>query len=164
MHEVRVRGLVVDLPKGCRARQREKWRPLKRVAVVAGGDWPDIADRLTVRGMAEDEADRLDGLRTMPPGMLILKHLYELWSLAFAGETFVPTSEIVAALIRNYPEHWGPFTPYGKALTDTRFGRMVRQAAKVGSVRIGGEPPRGYTRASLEPVWIRLGFEKSESD
>lgn len=34
----KVKGLKVELPAGCTNRSREKWRPLKRVAVAAGGD------------------------------------------------------------------------------------------------------------------------------
>lgn len=33
----RVKGLTVDLPDECRGRMKDKWRPLMRVAVVAGG-------------------------------------------------------------------------------------------------------------------------------
>ena len=41
-----VKGSAVVLPAGCIGRSKEKWRPLKRVAVAAGGDWPAIVDRL----------------------------------------------------------------------------------------------------------------------
>src|SRR5271165_190189 len=43
-----VKGMAVDLPNGCIGRSKEKWRPLKRVAAAAGGDWPTIVDRLAV--------------------------------------------------------------------------------------------------------------------
>ena len=63
-----VKGMAVDLPDKCIGRSKEKWRPLKRVAVTAGGDWPAIVDRLINKSLAEDEAEREAGLKTQPPG------------------------------------------------------------------------------------------------
>ena len=37
-----VANLEVDLPSDCTGRAREKWRPLKRVAIAAGGNWPRL--------------------------------------------------------------------------------------------------------------------------
>ncbi len=67
-----VKGMVVELPDKCIGRSKEKWRPLKRVAVAAGGDWPAIVDKLICKSLAEDEAEREAGLKTQPPGMVML--------------------------------------------------------------------------------------------
>ncbi len=67
---VEVRGMVVDLPPGCIGRSREKWRPLKRVAVAAGGEWPQLVDQLIARSLAEDAAVREAGLRPRPDLLL----------------------------------------------------------------------------------------------
>ena len=150
-----IRGLAVDLPKGCIGRSKEKWRPLKRVAVVAGGDWPAIVDRLINKSLAEDEAERDAGLKTQPPGMVMLTDLFAVWP---DDETFMPTRELVSKLIFHNPDYWGAESGYGKPLTETRLGRLVTQAAKVTSTRIGGVPPRGYLRSDLQPVWRRLGM------
>jgi Protein of unknown function (DUF3631) len=150
-----VKGMAVDLPTGCIGRSKEKWRPLKRVAVAAGGDWPGVVDRLIGKSLAEDEAEREAGLKTQPPGMVMLTDLFVVWP---EGETFMPTCELVNKLILHNPEYWGANSSYGKPLTETRLGRLVTQAAKVTSVRIGGVPPRGYLRSHLEPVWRRLGI------
>src|SRR6478672_3200758 len=64
----RVKGMVVDLPTGCIGRSKEKWRPLKRVAVSAGGRWPALVDQLIVRSLTEDAHERDAGLRNLPPG------------------------------------------------------------------------------------------------
>src|SRR6185312_13441276 len=34
------------LPDGAKARTKERWLPLKRVAVAAGGRWPQVVDEL----------------------------------------------------------------------------------------------------------------------
>lgn len=36
------------LPEGIKARFREKWSPLKRVAAVAGGHWPAAVDAMAL--------------------------------------------------------------------------------------------------------------------
>lgn len=150
-----VKGMTVDLPPKCIGRSREKWRPLKRIAVAAGGDWPGIVDRLIHKSLAEDEAEREAGLKRQPPGMVMLTDLHAIWP---DDASFMPTRELVDKLTIHNPDYWGPSSAYGKPLTETRLGRLVTQAAKVTSTRIGGVPPRGYLRSQLQPVWHRLGI------
>jgi len=156
-----VKGSAVALPAGCIGRSKEKWRPLKRVAVAAGGDWPAIVDRLILKSLAEDEAEREAGLMAQPPGMVMLTDLFAVWPV---GETFMPTRELVDKLIVHHPDYWGAESNYGKSLTETRLGRLVTQAAKVTSIRRGGVPPRGYLRSQLQPVWRRLGIAPMQPD
>lgn len=66
-------------------------------------------------------------------------------------------------LIERNPEYWGAASPYGKQLTETRFGRMIVQACKATSSRPGGGP-RGFARSQFEFVWQRLGISRSELD
>ena len=155
-----VSSLQVDLPEGCRARSREKWRPLLRVAKAAGKHWPGRVTDLIARDLAEEEADRADGLRSLPPGVVLMRDLYTLWSAGgqFAGNTFAGTKELVNALAFHNPEQWGESNRYGKRLNDTRLGRMISQVSKVHSSRETRDGPRGYYRAALEPGWARLGI------
>lgn len=152
----------VDLPSGCVGRAKEKWRPLKRVAVAIGGRWPAIADQLILRSIAEDDHERDAGLKSLPPGMVLMTDLHNIWEDKHATE-LVPTKELVADLIRFNPEWWGVTSAYGKALTEQRFGRLVTQASKVTSQRIGGRGPRGYTKDQFTGVWHRLGIGRSET-
>ncbi|WCS17532.1 DUF3631 domain-containing protein [Mycobacterium marinum] len=154
-----VPGMDVTLPKECIGRAKEKWRPLKRVAQAAAGHWPQLADELIARSLAEDAAERDTGLRTLPPGMVLLTDLHTVWP---EQQDFVPTRELVSRLILHNPEYWGASSSYGKPLTDTRFGRMVAQASKVTSVRPGGRGPRGYQESQFIQVWHRLGIGRSE--
>jgi hypothetical protein len=150
-----VRGLAVDLPTGCIGRSKEKWRPLARVAAAADGHWPATLYRLTEADMAHEAAEREAGLKKLPPGMIAMRDLWAVWP---KGETFMPTRQLVTKLIGHNPEYWGADSPYGKPLTDTRLGLLIDQATKVTSSRPGGKGPRGYLRATLEPVWHRLGI------
>ncbi|RUP03035.1 MAG: DUF3631 domain-containing protein [Mycobacterium sp.] len=150
---------AVDLPAGCVSRAREKWKPLKRVAVAAGRNWPAITDALIVRGLQEDAEEREAGLRGAPPGMVLLQDLYTIWPADAGEDELVPTTELVAQLIRRHPDHWGAASAYGKALTEHRLGRIVRQAAKLSSTRPGGRGPRGFTKAQFNRVWRSLGID-----
>ncbi len=153
-----VRGLAVALPERCISRAKEKWRPLKRVAVAAGGRWPQIADDLIARGLDEDAAEREAGLRNLPPGMVLLADLFQVWP---DHDGLVPTRELVNKLIAHNPDYWGERSGYGKALTETRFGKLLAQASKVTSQRPGGRGPRGYQRSQLAPAWRRLRIATS---
>ena len=150
---------AISLPAGCTRRARERWKPLKRIAMMAGADWPSVTDELIVRNLAEDAAERESGLRSRPPGMALLTDLHEVWLI---GEPFVATLDLVARLIRHDPDYWGADSPYGKELTEHRFGRMLSNSAKVTSQRPGGVGPRGFLRSQLEPTWRRLGFRETQ--
>jgi hypothetical protein len=152
-----IRETQVDLPAGCVSRQKEKWRPLERVAVAASGRWPGIADLLIKRGLAEDAAENEAGLRYLPPGMIALTDLHKVWP---KDEDFMSTRGLVDLLKLHNSDYWGADSPYGKPLTDTRLGRLIAQASKITSQRVGGRGPRGYSRALLEPVWRRLGITR----
>jgi hypothetical protein len=154
-----VSGLNVNLPKECIARSKEKWRPLKRVAVAAGGRWPAVADDLIKRSLAEDADEHAAGLRTLPPGMVLLTDLHESWPADH--HDLVPTRDLVSTLISHHPDYWGEKSSYGKALTETRFGKLAAQVSKVTSQRPGGRGPRGFFRSQFEPVWHRLGIKKT---
>lgn len=156
-----VRSGEVDLPPKCTGRAREKWRPLKRVAVAAGGRWPAIVDELIMRGLAEDDADREDGLRSEPPALTLMRDLHDIWT---PGVTFIPTRELVTTLMQHNSLAWGYFSPRGKPLTETGFGRMVTQATKARSTRVESGGPRGYLRADLEATWKRLGIRGDQGE
>lgn len=156
-----VRGLEVALPEGCVRRSKEKWRPLKRVAVVAGGRWPELVDQLIRRALEEDQAERAAGLRSLPPGMVLLIDLRKIWP---EHDDLVPTADLVGRLVAHNADYWGPGSPYGKSLTAHRFGKLLSQAAKVTSQRPGGRGPRGYHRKQLLPVWDRLHIGLTETE
>ena len=93
----RIAGLAVDLPDDCRGRMKDKWRPLMRVAVVAGGHWPQTVTDLAVRDIREQRAERGDGQQSMPLAMRLMHHLHRLGRNVpgglFYGRTFVSTKD-----------------------------------------------------------------------
>jgi hypothetical protein len=156
-----VKGMRVDLPAGCIGRSKEKWRPIKRIAVAARGCWPKIADELIENGLAEEAAAREAGLKKQPAGMVLLTDLYAVWP---KGKDFMATEELVDLLVIHNPGYWGENNPYGKPLTGTRLGRMVNQATNSTSMRPGGKGRRGYTLSALQIAWDRLRVGQTKPD
>lgn len=153
-------GGETSLPENCKGRNREKWKPLKRIADAAGGHWPEVADELIRRDLAQQEAENEAGLKAQPPGMAMMHDLARVWP---GDETFLSTEILVAKLVAHNPDMWGLTSAYGKQLTARRMGQLVSQASKVTSARPGGRGPRGYLRDHLAPVWHRLGIQPGAS-
>ncbi len=149
------------LPEGIKGRDRERWSPLKRVAEACGGRWPAVVDELALHDKEQQDMDREDGMVRDRPAVLLLKHLHELWP---DGETFVPTSSFLAALVNRHPDEWGIGSPFGKSLTAQRLGRMLASSYGINSTRLDRAGPRGYTRAALLPVWRRMGVVAPDRD
>lgn len=149
-------GLRPSLPEGCKGRAREVWAPLAKVAVLAGGRWPDAVGVLVDRYLDERRLEREEGLARDKPAVLLLRHLLELWA---GPETFLPTETILYELTTRHPEAWSESSPYGRTLTAHRLGSLLVKNFGVHSTRLERTGPRGYARTSLEGVWrhMRIG-------
>jgi hypothetical protein len=157
----RIAGLAVDLPDDCRGRMKDKWRPLMRVAVVAGGHWPQTVTDLAVRDIREQRAEREDGQQSMPPAMRLMHHLHGLWNVpggSFYGRPFVPTKDILPALRKFHPEDWSAANARGHELSAQGLSRMIRQVVKVYTTRTEHGGPKGYLYTDLLPSWRSLGI------
>lgn len=146
------------LPEGVIGRARERWAPLKRIAVATGGRWPAVVDELALDDLAQQEQDREDGMVIDKPAVVLLKHLNEVWN---DSEAFVETRDLLDRLIFHSPEMWGDESSFGKAITAQRLGRMLAGNYGLNSAR-QGDSGRGYFRAKLNPVWRRMGIVPSE--
>lgn len=149
-----IRTVRPPLPDGCVGRLKEKWSPLRRVAAAAGGEWPAIADQLIVRDIAEAEMEREEGLMKLPPTVVMLTDLHELWA---ADRAFIPTSELVRELIRVNPDYWDESSAYGRSLTVQRLGRILVQGFKIRSSK-NSKDVRGYQRNHFLTPWRRFGI------
>ncbi|KAA9148570.1 DUF3631 domain-containing protein [Microbacterium lushaniae] len=149
-----IRAIRPALPDGCTGRLKEKWNPLKRVAAVAGGDWPSIADQLIERDVEEVRLEREEGLLKLPAGMVLLTDLHAVWN---TSESFLPTATIIDRLVTLNQEYWGEQSPYGRRLTAQRMGRLLMQSTKINSTKNHADQ-RGYVRDRFEKVWRQLGI------
>lgn len=156
-HREEVGGQRPPLPAGVIGRAKERWSPLKRIAVVAGGHWPEIVDELAQADLEQLKQDKEDGMVIDKPAVVLLKHLAIIWG----DKAFVATRELVERLIAHDAEMWGEYSAFGKPLTAQRFGRMLATSYSINSTR-QGDSPRGYFRAKLLPVWRRMGITPPE--
>jgi hypothetical protein len=150
-----VRKSRPTMPKGIIGRFREKWQPLRKVADAAGGRWPGIADELALQDKAEHDDSKEAGLITDKPGVVLLRHLYELWPDAL---DFWPTLLLVPTLVAEHPSMWGEQSSYGRELTPQRMGQMLVSNYRIESKRQGHGTPRGYYRNHLTKAWQSMGI------
>jgi len=154
-----VRTTRPDLPEGIRGRARERWAPLKRVAVAEGGRWPAVVDDLAVKDADRIAIEQEDGLMQQKPAIVLLGHLHEVWR---EGEPFIATEQLLTRLIASHPEMWGDSSGFGKRLTSQRLGRMLATSYAIHSARPDTQGPRGYLRSALAQAFRRFGFDPSE--
>lgn len=155
-HRIAIVQTRPTMPEGIVGRFREKWQPLARVAAVAGGRWPAVVARLATQDREQVEMDREDGMLTTKPHVVLLQHLAEIWP---EGEPFQATTLLVDTLVSDYPTMWGIQSPYGKALTSQRFGRMLATSYGINSGRADdANRTRGYFLTRLAPVMERMGI------
>ena len=142
------------LPDEVKGRARERWAPLKRVAVAAGGRWPHLVDRLAIEDIVEQQLAREEGVVVDRPHVVLLHHIAEVWE----AENFLPTEQLSDRLVMAHPETWGDFSSFGKRLTPQRLGRMLSGNYKIHTSRLSATGPRGYTAAALTTASRRFGL------
>lgn len=145
------------LPPSVRNRFREKWTPLRRVAELAGGEWPAKVDHMAEADVEQARQDQEDGLMTDRAHIKLMRHLAQEWP---TGETFVSSTTLVDLLTVSHPAEWGEGSPIGSALTVQRMGRMLVSNYRINTRREStGQRERGYLLADFLPVWPRVGVQ-----
>lgn len=153
--EVRTRR--PDYPDGLTGRNRERWSPLYKVALAAGGDWPDYCLDLAAADLADMQADREDGLARLPRHVQLLRDIAEVWP---DGENFFPTWELLDAVQRRNSGMWGAASPYGQ-LTAQGMGRVLVGKFGIRAERHPSERmrrARGYYLQVFVPAMSSLGI------
>lgn len=150
-----VRRTRPAVPTGCVGRIKERWLPLKRVAVHAGGDWSDRVDRMINDNLDEMKRDREEGLSTMPIHNHLIRDIHQIFEAE--GEDFLPTRQIVDRLIHDHPDRWSTMSHLKRDLTAQRLGRMLVKNFKVRAGK-DGKDVRGYHRGSFIRAWRAMGI------
>lgn len=142
------------LPKGCVNRFKEKWKPLKRIASLAGRDWEERVDKYILQDIQNIREQSENGDSKMTPHIQLMKDLYEI----YGGErTFIGTLTIIQKLARQNPEYWGELSVSGRAISEQRLGRILNSKFYLNSQRMG-DSPRGYHSNQFERIWESLGL------
>jgi hypothetical protein len=147
-----VSGAWPEMPEGITDRPADVWEPLLAVADAAGGQWPERARTACVElvaAVAEDER-----------GSLGVKLLTDLRDHVFRGQTALSTVEILHLLNALEDAPWGDLD--GRALNARVLSRMLREYVTAHgrpiaprTVRVAGQPMKGYTREDLNDAWDR---------
>lgn len=138
--EVRL-GERPTLPEGAKARTKERWMPLKRVAVAAGGRWPQVVDDLVELDLERMRLEREEGISHEKIHVTLLKHIHAVWC---EGEIFHTTDDLISMLVAKYPHTWGPNDRYKQGLTPQRMGRMLVKNFGIHADRTS-DKVRGYS-------------------
>lgn len=151
-----------ELPEGIRGRMAEKWRPLKRIADVAGGRWPDAVDSLAVRELRIMTEDQEQEIHPEDRGLVLIRHMVIRWPRSAGDgsrEAFWETKHVVRDLKDTYPDDWGPSLYYPKGLTAQRIGRTlgIKWGVRASRAESLEHRPRGYLWESLRHVATRVG-------
>lgn len=157
-----VRHLVKEsrpaLPPGCVNRLKERWFPLKRIAVLAGDYWSQVVDELILEDIEREKDHAENGDVQLSVNLQLAKDLFEIFKPDFG---FIQTTSLVTQLIRFNPDQWSSLSYYGKDLTIQRLGRILNGAFGISSRRIG-DGARGYHAMQLQSIWQQLGVAPVE--
>lgn len=147
------------LPGEIRGRAKERWAPLKRVAVAAGGEWPELVDLMALEDHKRVLLEREDGVTKQRPHVVLLANIAAVWG---PDETFVPTDVLIDRLVGGWPYMWGDQSSYGKRLTRQRLGKMLASNYRIHSGRRdGSNGTRGYHLSALKPAMTRFRLTPS---
>jgi putative DNA primase/helicase len=144
-HQSRFQEIDPALPESLNDRQQDIWEPLFVLATLAGGPWPETVRKaaLALTGEASEETI----------GVTLLKDIRSV----FAGSTLdrISTSDLLEKLNSLEDRPWATFVR-GQPLSAHRLGRLLKPYGIVsGTVRIGNQTPKGYTRESFQEAWDR---------
>jgi hypothetical protein len=143
-----------ELPPGTVGRAREKWRPLMRVAVAAGGRWPEAVTELILRDLDDHAADKEEGLMRERPTLVLLRDLAAVWPV---GQPHVRTADLITALSAHNPDAWSGLGS-GRTLTPQGMGRMLSRGFRIRSSK-DAHDRRGYRYADLVAAWRRTRIQ-----
>jgi hypothetical protein len=120
--------------------------PLKRVAVAAGGKWPDVVDQLVKLDLETMRLDREEGLLNEKPHVALLRNIAEIWP---KDRTFLTADGLIYLLKDTYQISWGPNDKYKNGLTPQRLGKMLVNNFGVRSSKDSTDV-RGYFASSFD--------------
>lgn len=140
----------------------EKWRPLLRIADVAGGQWPEQARLLIAHELEIRELERDNAMHRVPVAISLLRDIAKQWP---KGCGTWKVNDLIAVLKTKYPERWGSSDMYPDGLTSQRLGSVLGRKWGLNAVRLSNEPdrPRAYRREDFRLIALRAGIPLTPS-
>ena len=154
-----VRSLVPTIRpqhEGLRARDKERWRPLLRVALATGDKkWESLCRDLINRDLQQQQLEREAGLEKKQRHVMLLTDIAQMWD---EGSDFMPTTDLLEKLHVHYSIRWGEKSSYG-SLTAQGLGRSLSSHFNIRSIRqTNGGRERGYNKEPFISAWSALGI------
>ena len=147
-----------DYPEGLRGRNRERWAPLLKVAIAAGGYWATECRNLIKADLEEQKLDQEDGLMHRARHVLLLQDIAAVWPDDLADNQVFASVHLLSALKAAQPGRWGHMSEHGE-LTVQGLGRMLVNHYNIRASRENtGDRARGYRRAAFATAWAALGI------
>ena len=136
-----------ELPDELDDRAQDGWEPLLAIADLAGGDWPERAQRAAVALAAGHDADDADSL-----GVRLLRDVRVVFDERKIAS--IATADLVRALIAMEEAPWGDLR--GNEINPRALARLLkRYGVRSKTIRVGDKTPRGYERSAFEDPWAR---------
>jgi Protein of unknown function (DUF3631) len=127
-------------------RAADTWEPLFAIADLAGGDWPQRANRACLALTGTDPDEAADGTR-------LLGDLKAIWA---ADEDHLFTTTIIERLRKIEESPWNEWGPRHETLTARGLAELLRPyRVKPKTVRTSVGTAKGYSRADLTDPWTR---------
>lgn len=144
-----------ELPPCVKARSREVWLPLARVAATLadheGKSWLAVVRKLAEESVEQAKIDAAEGLRKSSPQTALLRDVAAIWTGQWAEQTFVASKDMCSALAMHDPEAWGAASEY-RSITPKRLAGLLKKAG-VHATRDRGNTTRGYDIHSFTKPW-----------
>lgn len=140
----KIKAKQPNLPPKVRNRTADKWKPLFKIAMAAGGEWPDRAKKA------------LFGQPDLSEPCKALQLLIDAASVFKNGENGVHTHELIERLANIEDSIWKDYN-FRQRDEDRRritsrqvAGLLKRYKIKPEQIKIGGINKQGYNRLSIE--------------
>ncbi|MCH9276411.1 DUF3631 domain-containing protein [Bifidobacterium amazonense] len=156
------------MPECVKARFREIWLPLARVAQTLDDyddmrgrktSWLDTVARLAEDNVTQSRIDAAEGLRKSSPSAALLRDVAAIWSRQWEERRFVCSADMCNALALYDPEAWGIGSEYRK-ITPKRLAGLLKKTG-VHAGRNEDNTKRGYRIEALVKPWDSLRIWES---
>lgn len=128
-------------PSHLHGREWDKWEPLFCVAAIAGGQWPQTVEDMSLALVPEEDEDEK---------VVLLRDVQKVFKDAM--KPWLRTDAIVHALNVMEDSPWGFYL--NKGLTAHSFSKLVRAfGLKSEQKRVEGHNVRGYPKAAFTQLW-----------
>lgn len=149
-----------ELPESLDDRARDNWRPLLRIADVAGGEWP-IRAREVAELLSVERDERRDDAKVQ-----LLWDCFELFPRDAQGRMQpFPVSTLQAQLAAMEERPWAEWHETRKPVTSDRVGKLLGEfGIKSKVVRQGEKTSRCYRPEDFTDPWLRHGVLTGEDE